>query len=49
MTAATSRSRARGGSTTCVGLIVGDLLVGLSYGWWVNEHNQHHSRPNQEG
>jgi fatty acid desaturase len=32
-----------------VGLLVGDLLVGLSYGWWVSEHNQHHARPNQEG
>jgi fatty acid desaturase len=32
-----------------VGIVVGDLLVGLSYGWWVSGHNQHHSRPNQEG
>ncbi len=32
-----------------VGLIIGDLLVGLSYGWWIDGHNRHHSRPNQEG
>ena len=32
-----------------LGLITGDLLVGLSFGWWVDEHNRHHSRPNQEG
>ncbi len=32
-----------------VGLFVGNLLVGLSYGWWVDEHNQHHARPNQVG
>jgi fatty acid desaturase len=32
-----------------IGLLVGDLLVGLSYGWWVDEHNRHHARPNEEG
>jgi fatty acid desaturase len=32
-----------------LGLITGDLLVGLSYGWWVDEHNQHHANPNHEG
>ncbi|MGI8762012.1 MAG: fatty acid desaturase family protein [Jatrophihabitantaceae bacterium] len=32
-----------------LGLLTGDLLVGLSYGWWVDEHNRHHSRPNHEG
>jgi fatty acid desaturase len=31
-----------------LGLFVGDLLIGLSYGWWVDEHNQHHSHPNYE-
>lgn len=24
-------------------------LVGVSYGWWVGEHNQHHANPNHEG
>src|SRR5664279_5932518 len=32
-----------------LGLVTGDLLVGLSYGWWVDEHNRHHSHPNHEG
>jgi fatty acid desaturase len=32
-----------------LGLFTGDLLVGLSYGWWVDEHNQHHANPNHEG
>jgi fatty acid desaturase len=32
-----------------IGLVAGDLLVGLSYGWWVDEHNKHHAKPNYEG
>lgn len=32
-----------------LGLVTGDLMVGLSYGWWVDEHNQHHANPNHEG
>jgi fatty acid desaturase len=32
-----------------IGLVNGTLLVGLSYGWWVNKHNKHHSNPNHEG
>ncbi len=32
-----------------LGLVTGDLLVGLSYGWWVDKHNRHHSHPNYEG
>jgi fatty acid desaturase len=32
-----------------LGLITGNLLVGLSFGWWVDEHNQHHANPNHEG
>src|ERR1700735_3656149 len=30
-----------------LGLIVGDLLTGLSFGWWVPKHNAHHAHPNQ--
>lgn len=30
-----------------LGLIVGDLLTGLSIGWWVPKHNAHHTHPNQ--
>ena len=28
------------------GLVLGNLLIGLSYGWWVGKHNRHHSNPN---
>jgi fatty acid desaturase len=31
-----------------IGLVYGNLAVGLSYGWWVNKHNRHHANPNQE-
>ncbi|MGX7681830.1 fatty acid desaturase family protein [Jatrophihabitans sp. DSM 45814] len=31
-----------------MGIILGDLLVGLSYGWWLDKHNRHHSHPNYE-
>ena len=29
--------------------MLGDLLVGLSYGWWVDKHTRHHANPNKEG
>lgn len=32
-----------------LGLVAGNLLVGLSYGWWVDEHTRHHTHPNDEG
>jgi fatty acid desaturase len=32
-----------------VGLLHGNLAIGLSYGWWVDKHNRHHAGPNQEG
>ena len=31
-----------------VGLVNGNLLVGISFGWWVPKHNAHHSNPNHE-
>ena len=31
-----------------VGLFHGNLLVGISFGWWVPKHNAHHSNPNDE-
>jgi fatty acid desaturase len=31
-----------------VGLIAGDLLTGLSIGWWLDKHNRHHANPNKE-
>ncbi|WP_204945080.1 fatty acid desaturase family protein [Micromonospora luteifusca] len=32
-----------------VGLVCGNLLTGISYGWWVDKHNRHHAHPNTEG
>lgn len=29
-----------------VGVILTDLLLGASFGWWVRKHNQHHAHPN---
>jgi fatty acid desaturase len=31
-----------------VGLVNGNLLVGISFGWWVPKHNAHHTNPNHE-
>jgi fatty acid desaturase len=31
-----------------VGLVHANLLVGVSFGWWVGKHNRHHSNPNHE-
>lgn len=30
-----------------VGLVTGNALTGLSFGWWVPKHNAHHAYPNQ--
>ena len=30
-------------------IVAGDLLVGLSFGWWADKHNRHHAHPNHEG
>ena len=32
-----------------ISLIVGDLFVGMSYGWWQHKHTRHHANPNQLG
>jgi fatty acid desaturase len=32
-----------------LGVLLGDLGIGLSYGWWVDKHNRHHAHPNTEG
>ena len=31
-----------------IGLVHGNLAIGLSYGWWVDKHNRHHAHPNHE-
>ncbi|HET9872087.1 MAG TPA: acyl-CoA desaturase [Propionibacteriaceae bacterium] len=30
-------------------LVLANLFVGLSYGWWQSKHTRHHAAPNQEG
>lgn len=32
-----------------LGLLHGNVAVGLSYGWWIEKHNRHHAHPNQIG
>ncbi len=32
-----------------VSLLLGDLLVGMSYGWWQHKHTRHHADPNKLG
>ena len=29
--------------------VIGNLIVGLSYGWWMNKHTRHHANPNKLG
>jgi fatty acid desaturase len=30
-------------------LVIANLLVGISYGWWRNKHTRHHANPNKQG
>ena len=30
-------------------LVLANLFVGLSYGWWQSKHTRHHAAPNEEG
>jgi fatty acid desaturase len=32
-----------------LGQVTGNLLNGLSYGWWLSKHNAHHAHPNDLG
>jgi fatty acid desaturase len=36
-------------ASTVLGLIVGNLLVGVSASWWQTKHNRHHGHPNRPG
>lgn len=29
-----------------IGLIHGNLMIGMSYSWWTHKHNRHHANPN---
>ena len=31
-----------------VGLVHANLLVGISFGWWVAKHDRHHTNPNHQ-
>ena len=31
-----------------LGLVCANLLIGLSYSWWIDKHNRHHANPNHE-
>jgi fatty acid desaturase len=37
---------ASAGKNAFVGLVTANLLLGVSYGWWVQKHNRHHGNPN---
>ena len=38
---------AQGGRVSALlALVHGNLLIGMSYGWWVAKHNAHHAHPN---
>lgn len=32
-----------------LGLTVGNVMIGLNFGWWVPKHSAHHSHPNEIG
>jgi fatty acid desaturase len=32
-----------------LGVLLGNLGIGLSFGWWVAKHRRHHAHPNTEG
>jgi fatty acid desaturase len=32
-----------------LGIVLGNLGIGLGFGWWVAKHNRHHANPNTEG
>jgi fatty acid desaturase len=40
--------RSRRGNAAA-GLVLGNLLIGLSFGWWTRKHNRHHAFPNTDG
>ena len=32
-----------------LGFAVGNVLIGMSFGWWVPKHSAHHAHPNEMG
>jgi fatty acid desaturase len=39
--------RGRRGSEI-IGMLVGNLGIGMSYGWWMDKHTRHHNNPNHD-
>jgi fatty acid desaturase len=39
---------ATAGRNAILGVIIGNFLTGISYGWWVKKHNEHHANPNHD-
>ena len=35
-------------ATEIAGILVGNLGIGMSYGWWMDKHTRHHANPNHE-
>lgn len=40
---------AKGETNSRVGRIMANLVVGISYSWWMNKHSRHHANPNTVG
>jgi fatty acid desaturase len=40
---------ASGPANDRIGRLIGTLLVGMSYSWWMVKHTRHHANPNQIG
>ena len=40
--------RTRRTASEVAGLLLGNLGVGMSLGWWVAKHTRHHANPNHE-
>jgi fatty acid desaturase len=34
---------------TAIGVLVGDVIVGLGSRWWIDKHSRHHANPNEVG
>jgi fatty acid desaturase len=38
-----------GSANDAIGILLANLVIGLSFGWWKNKHNRHHAHPNYVG
>jgi fatty acid desaturase len=36
------------GASDISGMLLGNLAIGLGYGWWIDKHSRHHANPNHE-